>query len=158
MSSACGVPCWRCVCGVFCREHRLSDTPREGTEAGRRGNSEKNEVSFVRYMSPPPQEGAVSITSSERLLTSLSVLCVTKCPFSVCSDDSLSLPTSFPGTGEQSKLNPQTFSEPEILRHLTSSVSSALDEAASALNKIRSEAVPKGDLSSESNINSGSVQ
>ena len=115
-------------------------------------------MSFVRYMSPPPQEGAVSISSSERLLTSLSVLCVTKCPFSVCSDDSLSLPTSFPGTGELSKLYPQTFSDPEILRCLTSSVSSALDEAARALNKIRSEAVTKGDLSSESNINSGSVQ
>ena len=67
-------------------------------------------------MSPPPQEGAVSISSSERLLTSLSVLCVTKCPFSVCSDDSLSLPTSFPGTGELSKLDPQTFSDPEILK------------------------------------------
>ena len=109
-------------------------------------------------MSPPPQEGAVSISSSERLLTSLSVLCVTKFPFSVCSDDRLSLPTSFPGTGELSKLDPQTFSDPEILRRLTLSVSSALDEAASALNKIRSEAVTKGDLSSESNINSGSVQ
>ena len=109
-------------------------------------------------MSPPPQEGAVSISSSERLLTSLSVLCVTKCPFSVCSDDCLSLPASFPGTGELSKLYPQTFSDPEILRCLTSSVSSALDKAPSALNKIRSEAVPKGDLSSESNINSGSVQ
>ena len=111
-------------------------------------------------MSPPPQEGAVSISSSERLLTSLSVLCVTKCPFSVCSDDSLSLSTSFPGAGELSKLDPPTFSDPEILRRLTSSVSSALDKAAiaSALNKIRSEAVPKGDLSSESNINSGSVQ
>ena len=109
-------------------------------------------------MSPPPQEGAVSISSSERLLTSLPVLCVTKCPFSIFSDDSLSLPTSFPGPGELSKLDPQTFSDPEILSRLTSSVSSALDEAASALNKIRSEAVPKGDLSSESNINSGSVQ
>ena len=63
------------------------------------------------------------------------MLCVTKCPFSVCSDDSLSLPTSFPGMGELSKLDPQTFSDPEILRRLTSSVSSALDEAASALNK-----------------------
>ena len=90
MSSACGVPCRRCVCGVFCREHRLSDTSREGTEAGQRGNSEKNKVSFGRYMFPPPQEGVVSISSSERLLTSLSALCVTKCPFSVCSDDSLS--------------------------------------------------------------------
>ena len=64
---------------------------------------------------------------------------MTKCPFSVCSDDNLSLPTSFPGTGELSKLDPQTFSDPEILRRLTLSVSSALDEAASALNKIRSE-------------------
>ena len=70
----------------------------------------------------------------------------------------VSLPTSFSGTGELSKLDPQTFSDPEILRRLTSSVSSALDEAASALNKIRSEAVTKGDLSSETNINSGSVQ
>ena len=26
MSSVCGVPCWRCVCGVFCREHRLYQT------------------------------------------------------------------------------------------------------------------------------------
>ena len=34
-------------------------------------------VSFGRYMSPPPQEGVVSISNSERLLTSLSVLCVT---------------------------------------------------------------------------------
>ena len=125
------------ACGVFCREHRLSDTSREGTEAGRRGNSEKNKVSFGRYMSPPPQDGVVSISSSERLLTSLSVLCVTKCP---------------------SKFYPQTFSDPEILRRLTSSMSSALDEAASALNKIRSEAVTKEDLSSEANINSGSVQ
>ena len=66
-------------------------------------------MSFVRYMSPPPQEGAVSISSIECLLTSLYVLCVTKCPFSVCSDDSLSLPTSFPGTRELSKLDPQTF-------------------------------------------------
>ena len=45
----------------------------------------------------------------------------------------VSLPTSFSGTGELSKLDPQTFSDPEILRRLTSSVSSALDEAASAL-------------------------
>ena len=109
-------------------------------------------------MSPPSQEGAASISSSERLLTLLSVLYVTMCPFSVCSDDSLSLPTSFPGMGELSKLDPQTFSNPEILRCLTLSVSSALDEAASALNKIRSEAVTKGDLSSKSNSNSGSVQ
>ena len=29
------------------------------------------------------------ISNSECLLTSLSVLCVTKCPFYVCSDDSL---------------------------------------------------------------------
>ena len=70
----------------------------------------------------------------------------------------VSLPTSFPGTGELSKLDPQTFSDGEILRRLTSSVSSVLDEAASALNKLRSEAVTKGDLSSETNINSGSVQ
>ena len=116
------------VCGVFCREHRLSDTSREGTEAGRRGNSEKNKVSFGRYMSPPTQEGVASISSSERLLTSLSVLCVTKCPFYICSDASLS-PHLI------SKSDPQTFSDPEILRRLTSSVSSALDEAASALNK-----------------------
>ena len=96
------------------------------------------------------------ISSSERLLTSLSVLCVTKCPFSVCSDDSLSLFTSFPGTGELSKLDPQTFSDPEIrLKSLTLSVSS---KAAIALNKIRSEAVTKEDLSCESNINSSSVQ
>ena len=112
-------------------------------------------MSFVRYMSPPPQEGAVSISSSERLLTSLSVLCVTKCPFSVCTDDSLSLPTSFPGTGELSKLYPQTFSDPEILRRLTLSVSSALEEAASTLNKIRSIRVTKEDLSSKTNVNSG---
>ena len=70
----------------------------------------------------------------------------------------VSLPTSFPGMGELSKLDPQTFSDPEILRRLTSSVSSVLEEAASALNKIRSEAVTKGDLSSETNINRGSVQ
>ena len=70
----------------------------------------------------------------------------------------VSLPTSFPGMGELSKLDPQTFSDPEILRRLTSSVSSVLEEAASALSKIRSEAVTKGDLSSETSINSGSVQ
>ena len=78
---------------------------------------------------------------------------MSKCPFSICSDT-----TSFPGTGELSKLDPQTFSDGEILRRLTSSVSSALDEAASALNKIRSEAVTKGDLYSKTNIISGSVQ
>ena len=85
---------------------------------------------------------------------------MTKCPFSVCSDDSLSLPSSFPGTGKLSncKLDPQTFSDLEILKSLTLSVSSALDEAASALNKIRREAVTKGDLSSESNITSSSVK
>ena len=52
-----------------------------------------------------------------------------------CSDDSLSLPTSFPGTGELSKLDPQTFSDPEILRHLTSSVSSVLEDTASEQGK-----------------------
>ena len=70
----------------------------------------------------------------------------------------VSLFPSFPGMGELSKLDPQTFSDPEILKRLTLSASSALDEAASALNKIRSEAVTKGDLSSESNINSSSVK
>ena len=69
----------------------------------------------------------------------------------------VSLPTSFPGTGELSKLDTQTFSDGEILRRLTSSVSSALDEAASALNKIRSEAVTKEDLSSETNVNNGRI-
>ena len=78
---------------------------------------------------------------------------MSKCPFSICSDN-----TSFPGTGELSKLDPQTFSDGEILRRLTSSVSSALEEAVSTLNKIRSEAVTNGDLSGETNINSGSVQ
>ena len=52
--------------------------------------TQRRMVSFGRYMSTPPQEGAVSTSSSVCLLTSLSVLCVTKCPFSVCSDDSLS--------------------------------------------------------------------
>ena len=66
------------------------------------------------YISPSPQEGAVSISSSERLLMLLSVLCVTKCPFSICSDDSLSLPTSFPGTGKLSKLD----STPVFLKKL----------------------------------------
>ena len=59
----------------------------------------------------------------------------------------VSLPTSFSGTGELSKLDPQTFSDGEILRRLTLSVSSALEEAVSALNKIRSTEVTKGDLS-----------
>ena len=43
------------------------------------------------------------------------------------------------GTGELSKLDPKTLSDPEVLRRLTSSVSSALDEAASALTRMRSE-------------------
>ena len=47
----------------------------------------------------------------------------------------VSLPTSFPGTGEQSKLDPQTFSDGDILRRLILSVSSALDEAASEHDK-----------------------
>ena len=38
-----------------------------------------------------------------------------------------------------SDLDPQTFSDPEILRRLTSSVSNALDEAASALTRMRQE-------------------
>jgi len=38
-----------------------------------------------------------------------------------------------------SDLDPQTFSDPEILRRLTSSVSNALDEAASALTKMKQE-------------------
>ena len=68
----------------------------------------------------------------------------------------VSLPTSFPGTGELSKLDPQTFSDGEILRHLTLSVSSVLEEAASEQDK--KFGVTKEDLSSETNIYNGSVQ
>ena len=80
---------------------------------------------------PPPQEGVVSISSSERLLTSLSVLCVTKCPFYICSDDSLSphLISRYGCT------DPQTFSDGEILKCLTLSVSCVLEEAASEYDK-----------------------
>ena len=63
-----------CVCVLY-REHRLSADQtlhkkklklvEEGTQ--------RRIVYFGRYMSPPPQEGVVSISSSERLLTSLSV-------------------------------------------------------------------------------------
>ena len=56
---------------------------------------------------PPPQEGVVSISSSERLCDQVSILSVLM---------TVSLPTSFPGTGELSKLDPQTFSDGEILR------------------------------------------
>ena len=47
----------------------------------------------------------------------------------------VSLPTSFLGTGELSKLDPQAFSDGEILRRLTLSVSSVLEEAASEHDK-----------------------
>ena len=47
----------------------------------------------------------------------------------------VSLPTSFPGTSELSKLDPQTFSDGEILRRLTLSVSSALGEEANEHDK-----------------------
>ena len=48
------------------------------------------------------------------------------------------------GTSELSKLDPQTFSDPEILRRLTSSVSTALDEAANALSKMRNDSNRNG--------------
>ena len=62
-------------------------------------------MSFGRYMSPPPQERIVSISSSERLLTSLPVGDHASVHFpSVLM--TVSLPTSFPGMGELSKLHP----------------------------------------------------
>ena len=70
----------------------------------------------------------------------------------------VSLPASFPCTGELSKLHPQTFSDGEILRRLTLSVSSVIEEAAREPCKIRSIGVTKGDLSSETIVNSDSVQ
>ena len=60
----------------------------------------------------------------------------------------VSFPTSFPSTSELSKLDPQTFSDGEILRRLTLSVSSVLKEAASEQDK-KYRIVTKGDLSSE---------
>ena len=45
----------------------------------------------------------------------------------------------------------KAFTDPEVLRRLTSSVSSALDEAAAALTRMRSQAATSGAVSSQSN-------
>ena len=46
---------------------------------------------------------------------------------------------SFTGIGKLSSGDGKAFADPEVLRKLTSSVSSALDEAAAALTRMRAE-------------------
>lgn len=48
-------------------------------------------------------------------------------------------PASSEGIGKLSTTDGKAFADPEVLRHLTSSVSCALDEAAAALTRMRAE-------------------